>query len=103
MAVSILKLFTARTARDYLYLFLIAFGFLLVSTTFTIDIGFVLFASWFMIAGILALMLFEIRSSSIYFSQRGEPGFDAAPLAPLEPASPAGSTCRRAWSPPWAG
>ena len=88
MAVSILKLFTARTARDYLYLFLIAFGFLLVSTTFTIDIGFVLFASWFMIAGILALMLFEIRSSSIYFSQRGEPGFDAAPLAPLEPASP---------------
>jgi hypothetical protein len=89
MAVSILKLFTARTARDYLYLFLIAFGFLLVSTTFTIDIGFVLFASWFMVAGILALMLFEIRTSSIYFSQRGDgAGAAAPPLSPLEPASP---------------
>lgn len=88
MAVSILKLFTARTARDYLYLFLIAFGYLLVSTTFTIDIGFALFASWFMIAGILTLMLFEIRTASIYFSHRGDTDVDETPRSPLEPASP---------------
>lgn len=90
LAVSILKLFTCRTPRDYFYLFLIAFGFLLVSTTFTINLSFLLFASWFMVAGILGLMLFEIRNSSIEFSRRIEPPGtgDERPRSPLDPAFP---------------
>jgi hypothetical protein len=89
LAVSILKLFTCNTPRDYFYIFLIAFGFLLVSTTFTIDLSFLLFASWFMVSGILALMLFEIRNASLEFSRREEPdGAAAAVRSPLDPAFP---------------
>lgn len=90
LAVSILKLFTIRTPRDYFYLFLIAFSFLLVSTTFTINLSFLLFSSWFMVAGILGLMLFEIRNSSLEFSRRAGPEAtaDERPQSPLDPAFP---------------
>jgi len=72
MGVSLIKLFTLKTTRDYFYLFFIAFGFLLVSTTFTVDMIFLLFASWFLVSGILALMLNDIRISSLRFSKSEE-------------------------------
>jgi len=91
MAVSVLKLFTCTSARDYFYLFMIAFGFLLISTTFSIDITFLLFLSWFMIAGILCLMLFEIREASHRFSREEDrDGITQGnePASPLAPGTP---------------
>lgn len=91
MAVSVLKLFTANSPRDYFYLFLIAFGFLLIATTIAFDLSFVLYLTWFMVAGILALMLFEIRTSSRLFSKTGagEAAADEGSADdPLEPATP---------------
>lgn len=87
MAVSLVKLFTIRSLRDYLYLFLISFGFLLISTTFTINPGFLAAAGWFMICGMICMMLLEIRNASRRFSRpRPEPentGKDIPPAVSL--------------------
>ncbi|MBN2432080.1 MAG: DUF3488 domain-containing protein [Acidobacteria bacterium] len=68
LIVCLLKLFTRKTGRDHVYLFMIAFGFLLVSSTFSVDMWFLLFASWFLVSGIVILMLNDLRSSSLRFS-----------------------------------
>jgi len=68
LLICLLKLFTRKTGRDHFYLFMIAFGFLLISSTFSVDMWFLLFAGWFLVAGILILMLNDLRSSSLRFS-----------------------------------
>ncbi|MBI1747142.1 MAG: DUF3488 domain-containing protein [Acidobacteria bacterium] len=62
--VSILKLFTLRADRDYVYLFITAFLQILVATTMTIDFSFFGALVLFLISGVVTLILFEIRRSA---------------------------------------
>lgn len=89
MVVSLVKLLSARGPRDYFFVFLISFGFLLIATTFTVDMVFILFAAWFLVTGIWCLMLFEIRASSHRYSGPiGEAGPAGTPFSTIAPARP---------------
>lgn len=60
---SALKLFTLKSDRDYVFLFLISFTQLVAASTLTISISFLATLSLFLLASVSALILFEIRRS----------------------------------------
>ncbi len=61
--VLIIKLFSARTNRDYLYLALLAFVQMLLAAILTIDTSFLLFFLVFLMLGIATFTSYEIRRS----------------------------------------
>jgi transglutaminase-like putative cysteine protease len=67
------KLFSARTNRDYLWLFLLAFMQLLAAATLTVDTTFLVFFFLFLVLGISTFISFEIK--------RGTETAQTAPLA----------------------
>ncbi len=60
----IFKLLTIRSGRDYFYIFLLTLSIILISTTITFDIYFLICLLWFLISATILTMLFEIRESS---------------------------------------
>ena len=69
----VVKLFSARTNRDYLWLFLVAFMQLLAAATLTVDTTFLVFFFFFLVLGISTFISFEIK--------RGTETAQTAPLA----------------------
>ncbi|MBI4456020.1 MAG: DUF3488 domain-containing protein [Acidobacteria bacterium] len=61
--VSAIKLFSQKSARDYLFLYLFSFAQLLIATSFTINILFLLHVFLFLLFGIACLALHEIFSA----------------------------------------
>ncbi|MBP7866482.1 MAG: DUF3488 domain-containing protein [Acidobacteria bacterium] len=79
MVIVALKLARPRRARDLLYVAALSLGFLLLSSLYTFDLWFLLFAAWFFVAGVQTLMLLEIRAASARF--RPEAGEGETPLS----------------------
>lgn len=69
----VVKLFSARTNRDYLWLFLVAFMQLLAAATLTVDTTYLVFFFLFLVLGISTFISFEIK--------RGTETAQTAPLA----------------------
>lgn len=61
---AVMKLFSARTNRDYFWLALIAFFEILVATTLTVDTLYLVFFFLFLIVGISTFISFEIKRSA---------------------------------------
>ncbi len=58
---AVMKIFSARTNRDYLWLTLIAFLQILAAATLTVDLTFLVFFFHFLIVGISTFISFEIK------------------------------------------
>jgi len=74
--VSLVKLFTRHTERDYLILYSVSFGFLLFASAFTISITFVATLVLYIFSSILTFVLFESKKAyednrSAHFSLKG--------------------------------
>ncbi|MEE8201927.1 MAG: DUF3488 and transglutaminase-like domain-containing protein [Candidatus Acidoferrales bacterium] len=74
--IAVMKLFSARTNRDYLWLGLIAFLEILAAATLTVDTLFLAFFFLFLLVGISTFISFEIKQSTEAASHF------AGPLAP---------------------
>ncbi|MDA2914639.1 DUF3488 domain-containing protein [Acidobacteriia bacterium AH_259_A11_L15] len=74
--IAVMKLFSARTNRDYLWLALIAFLEILAAATLTVDTLFLAFFFLFLLVGISTFISFEIKRSTEAASHF------AGPLAP---------------------
>ena len=61
MLVSLVKLCTARTKRDYLLLLFISFAFVLIASTATISVVFPVWVLVFLFLAVLVLMLLESK------------------------------------------
>lgn len=59
--VAVMKIFSARTNRDYLWLMLIAFLEILAAAVLTVDTAFLVFFFFFLILGISTFISFEIK------------------------------------------
>ncbi len=57
------KLFTRRSGRDYLILFLVSFSFMLVASSYTISVIFLAALVGYVLVAIFTLILFESRDS----------------------------------------
>ncbi len=60
----IFKLFNIKSGRDYFYIFLLSLSIILISTTITFDLYFLICLLWFLASSIILTMLFEIKTSS---------------------------------------
>lgn len=74
--VSLVKLFTRQTERDYLILYSVSFGFLLFASAYTISISFLATLVLYIFFSILSFILFESKKAyednrSAYFSLKG--------------------------------
>ncbi len=67
--VSAIKLFSKKGPRDYLFLYLFSFAQILIATTFTISIVFLVNVFFFLLFGIACLVLHEIFSSKQSFGE----------------------------------
>ncbi len=74
-----LRLLSARTQRDYLFLVLLAFGEILAAAVLTVETHFLVIFGFFLLAGIATFLSLEI--------QRSSEGAVSVPLAPGTPAS----------------
>jgi protein-glutamine gamma-glutamyltransferase len=63
LLVSLVKLFSAVTTRDYLLLYLISFVFILLASSFTISIFFLVTLATWVFFSILAFMMLETREA----------------------------------------
>ncbi|RPI27516.1 MAG: DUF3488 domain-containing protein [Acidobacteria bacterium] len=63
LLISLLRLLTAATGRDYMLLYLISFVFVLLASTYTISAFFLLTLAVFIFFAIQAFMLFESRAA----------------------------------------
>ncbi|MEE8587497.1 MAG: DUF3488 and transglutaminase-like domain-containing protein [Acidobacteriota bacterium] len=72
LATGLLKLFTRRNDKDYLFLFFISFSFLLVASANTISALFLVSLLAYVFLAIFSLILFESRRS---YQQSGSNGF----------------------------
>jgi protein-glutamine gamma-glutamyltransferase len=61
--VSLIKLFSATTDRDYWVLYLISFGFLLFASAYTISIAFLVSLVLYIFSAILTFILFESKKA----------------------------------------
>ncbi len=61
--VSLVKLFTRQTARDYLILYSVSFGFLLFASAYTISISFLATLVFYIFSSILTFILFESKKA----------------------------------------
>ncbi len=61
--ISLVKIFTVKSNRDYLLIYCISFTFLLIGSTYTISILFLLSLIVYFFFGILTFILFESKSS----------------------------------------
>lgn len=73
--ISLFKLYTRKQNRDYLLLFCVSFTFLLIASTFTISISFLICLVGFFFVSILSFLLFESKTAysenrNAYFSFR---------------------------------
>ncbi|HEY2934793.1 MAG TPA: DUF3488 and transglutaminase-like domain-containing protein [Acidobacteriota bacterium] len=68
--VSAIKLFSQKGPRDYLFLYLFSLAQLLIATTFTINILFLVNVFLFVLFGVACLILYEIYSSKRAFGDR---------------------------------
>ncbi|MFQ5696205.1 MAG: DUF3488 domain-containing protein, partial [Terriglobia bacterium] len=82
--IAVMKLFSARTNRDYLWLALIAFMEILAAATLTVDTIFLMFFFLFLIVGISTFISFEIKR-----------GTETARTAPLAAGSTPGRRLQR--------
>ncbi|MFQ5695130.1 MAG: transglutaminaseTgpA domain-containing protein, partial [Terriglobia bacterium] len=73
---AVMKLFSARTNRDYLWLTLVAFMEILAAATLTVDTTFLVFFALFLLAGISTFVSYEVKR-----------GTETARTAPLPEAS----------------
>jgi hypothetical protein len=74
--VSLVKLFTRHTERDYLILYSVSFGFLLFASAYTISISFLAALVLYIFSSILTFILFESKKAyednrSAHFSLKG--------------------------------
>jgi transglutaminase-like putative cysteine protease len=74
--VSLVKLFTRHTERDYLILYSVSFGFLLFASAYTISISFLAALVLYIFSSILTFVLFESKKAyednrSAHFSLKG--------------------------------
>ncbi|HEV8132200.1 MAG TPA: DUF3488 and transglutaminase-like domain-containing protein [Acidobacteriota bacterium] len=67
--VSAIKLFSKKGPRDYLFLYLFSFAQILIATTFTISIIFLVNVFFFLLFAVACLVLHEIFSSKQAFDQ----------------------------------
>jgi protein-glutamine gamma-glutamyltransferase len=72
LLVSLVKLFSAVSTRDYLLLYLISFVFILLASSFTISIFFLVTLGIYVFFSILAFMVLETREA---YSQSRKAGF----------------------------
>jgi hypothetical protein len=82
--VAVMKIFSARSNRDYLWLALIGFLEILAAAVLTVDTTFLVFFFFFMIAGISTFVSFEIKRNT-----------ERTRTAPLAPGSPLGRRLER--------
>jgi transglutaminase-like putative cysteine protease len=82
--IAVVKLFSARTNRDYLWLALIAFLEILAAATLTVDTTYLVFFFLFLIFGISTFISFEIKR-----------GTETAQTAPLPAGSGVGRRMQR--------
>ena len=61
MLISLVKLFARKRDRDYLLLYFISFAYVLVASTFTMSVFFLINALAYLFFAILALILFESK------------------------------------------
>lgn len=74
--VSLVKVFTRQTERDYLILYSVSFGFLLFAAAYTISIAFLAALVLYIFSSILTFILFESKKAyeenrTAYFSLKG--------------------------------
>lgn len=82
--IAVMKLFSARTNRDYLWLALIAFMEILAAATLTVDTLYLVFFLFFLVVGISTFISYEIKR-----------GTETARTAPLAADSTAGRRLQR--------
>jgi protein-glutamine gamma-glutamyltransferase len=70
--IAAIKLFTLTRDRDFLLLYIISFAELLVSSTLTVSIAFILCFLFFLFSGITTLILFEMRRSNARMQGEGK-------------------------------
>ncbi len=63
MLISLLKLYTKKQDRDYLLLFCVSFTFLLIASTFTISISFLVCLVGFFFVSVLSFLLLESKAA----------------------------------------
>ena len=76
--VSLVKLFTLQTERDYLILYSVSFGFLLFASAYTISVSFLAVLVLYIFSSILTFILFESKKAyeanrSAHFSLKVSP------------------------------
>ena len=81
---AILKIFSARSNRDYLWLTVIAFMMILAAAILTVDLTFLVFFFLFLIVGISTFVSFEIKR-----------GMERAQSAPVPVGTPLGRRLER--------
>jgi hypothetical protein len=81
------RLFSARTLRDHIFLALIAFGNMLAAAILTVDSAFLAFFFVFLVLGVSTFLSLEIRRSA-----------EGATAQPLDPGTPAARRISRALS-----
>ena len=69
--VSLIKLYSATSERDYLFLYFVSFGFLLFASAYTISISFLVSLVFYIFCAILTFILFE--SKRAYEENRNSP------------------------------
>lgn len=82
--IALVKIFSARSNRDYLWLALVAFLEMLAAATLTVDTTFLVFFFVFLLVGISTFVSFEIKR-----------GTEVARSAPLAPGSPVAQRLQR--------
>ncbi len=82
--IALVKIFSARTNRDYFWLTLIAFLEILAAATLTVDLVFLIFFFLFLIVGISTFVSFEIKR-----------GMERAQSAPVPVGTPLGRRLER--------
>jgi len=82
--IAVVKIFSARSNRDYLWLALVAFLEMLAAATLTVDTTFLIFFFVFLLVGISTFVSFELKR-----------GTEVARSAPLPPGSPVARRLQR--------
>jgi transglutaminase-like putative cysteine protease len=82
--IAVVKVFSARTNRDYFWLTLISFLEILAAATLTVDLVFLIFFFLFLVVGVSTLVSFEIKR-----------GMERAQSAPVPVGSPLGRRLER--------
>jgi len=82
--IATVKIFSARSNRDYFWLTLIAFLEILAAATLTVDLVFLIFFSFFLIVGVSTFVSFEIKR-----------GMERAQSAPVPVGTPLGRRLER--------